>query len=185
MKSNILAFFLTIGSIALAALIIWFYNMSDKDAPEMRFVAMELTYDSNTTEDQLLEGVMAYDVVDGDITDRVVVEKTILDEEQGTAVVYYAVSDLSGNVTKQSRVFPADIEDIQGANDGLAEDEHVYPAGFSLESGDLSTDQEQNAESEGPLENENEEAGGDESSSTENSNSDDGASSGDSNTAGN
>ncbi len=95
-------------------LIVWFYNMSDKDAPEMRFTAMDLTYDSSTTESDLLGGVMAYDAVDGEITDRIVVEKTILDEEQQTAVVYYAVSDLSGNVTKQSRVFPADIDDVRG-----------------------------------------------------------------------
>ncbi len=114
MKSNILAFFLSLGSIGLAVLIVWFYNMSDREAPEMRFMAMDLTYDSATTEQDLLGGVMAHDVVDGDITDRVVVEKTILDEEQGTAVVYYAVSDLSGNVTKQSRVFPADIDDLNG-----------------------------------------------------------------------
>ena len=132
MKSNILAFFLSIGSIALAALIVWFYNMSDKDAPEMRFMAMDLIYDSSTTESSLLNGVVAYDGVDGDITDRIVVEKTILDEEQGTAVVYYAVSDLSGNVTKQSRVFPADIEDLKGENSDIPEyeTEGLYPEGI-------------------------------------------------------
>lgn len=113
MRSNILAFFFTVGSIAMAVLIIWFYNMSDRVAPDMRFVAMELEYGPNTMESDLLNGVMAYDSKDGDITNRIVVEKTILNEEQNTAVVYYAVSDLSGNVTKQSRVFPADIEAIK------------------------------------------------------------------------
>ena len=42
MKSNILAFFLSIGSVALAVLIFWLYSMTDRDAPEMRFMAMEL-----------------------------------------------------------------------------------------------------------------------------------------------
>ncbi len=129
MKSNILAFFLSIGSIGLAVLIVWFYNMSDRTAPEMRFMAMDLVYDSNTTESELLKGVMAYDAVDGEITDRVVVEKAILDEEQQTAVVYYAVSDLSGNVTKQSRVFPADIEDIKGTKEEN-EEVNIYTGGF-------------------------------------------------------
>ncbi len=129
MKSNILAFFLSIGSIGLAVLIVWFYNMSDRTAPEMRFMAMDLVYDSNTAESELLKGVMAYDAVDGEITDRVVVEKAILDEEQQTAVVYYAVSDLSGNVTKQSRVFPADIEDIKGTKEEN-EDVNIYTGGF-------------------------------------------------------
>jgi len=129
LKSNILAFFLSIGSIGLAVLIVWFYNMSDRTAPEMRFMAMDLVYDSNTAESDLLKGVMAYDAVDGEITDRVVVEKAILDEEQQTAVVYYAVSDLSGNVTKQSRVFPADIEDIKGTKEEN-EEVNIYTGGF-------------------------------------------------------
>ena len=129
MKSNILAFFLSIGSIGLAVLIVWFYNMSDRTPPEMRFMAMDLTYNSETTESELLKGVMAYDSVDGDLTNRVVVEKTILDEEQQTAVVYYAVSDLSGNVTKQSRVFPADIADIKGVKEEK-EEVNIYSGGF-------------------------------------------------------
>ena len=153
MKSNILAFFLSIGSIALAVLIVWFYNMSDKDAPEMRFMAMDLIYDSSTTESNLLGGVVAYDGVDGDITDRIVVEKTILDEEQGTAVVYYAVSDLSGNVAKQSRVFPADIEDLKGENEDLfnSEEGGLFPEGFAAEEdsgeGESSDEQEEGEES--------------------------------------
>ena len=129
MKSNILAFFLSIGSIGLAVLIVWFYNMSDRTPPEMRFMAMDLTYNSETTESELLKGVMAYDSVDGDLTNRVVVEKTILDEEQQTAVVYYAVSDLSGNVTKQSRVFPADIADMKGIKEEK-EEVNIYSGGF-------------------------------------------------------
>ena len=98
----------------MAVFIVWFYNMSDRIEPEMRFTSYDLTYNSDTREADLLNGVMAYDAVDGDITNRIVVEKTILNEEQSAAVVYYAVSDLSGNVTKQSRVFNADIESLRG-----------------------------------------------------------------------
>ena len=115
MKSNILAFFFTIGSIVMAAFIVWFYNMSDRTEPEMRFTAYDLTYNADTKEADLLNGVMAYDAIDGDITDRIVVEKTILNEEQDAAVVYYAVSDKSGNVTKQSRIFSADIDSLKGS----------------------------------------------------------------------
>ena len=141
MKSNIIAFFLSIGSIALAVIIVWFYNLSDRTPPEMRFVAMDLIYNSQTNEADLLNGVMAYDAVDGDITNRVVVEKTIFDEEQGTAVVYYAVSDLSGNVTKQSRVFPADLTDINGTDEeAFEQQEGMFPAGFATvsETGEVS-----------------------------------------------
>ncbi len=134
MKSNILAFFFTIGSIAMAVLIIWFYNMSDRVAPEMRFVAMDLTYTADTEEKDLMSGVMAYDDRDGDITDRIVIEKTILNEESSTAVVYYAVSDLSGNVTKQSRVFPADLTGFTNAEN--AEEDMTFPEGFLQQSED-------------------------------------------------
>ena len=130
MKSNILAFFFTIGSIVMAVFIVWFYNMSDKIQPEMRFSSYDLIYDENTKDVDLLNGVTAYDAVDGDITDRIVVEKTILNEQQESAVVYYAVSDKSGNVTKQSRVFPADIASIKGSGNVLfSTDQNV--GGFS------------------------------------------------------
>ncbi|WP_035772196.1 hypothetical protein [Butyrivibrio sp. VCD2006] len=119
MKSNILAFFFTIGSIVMAVFIVWFYNMSDRVEPEMRFSSYDLTYNGDTRDIDLLNGVAAYDAVDGDITDRIVVEKTILNEEQSSAVVYYAVSDRSGNVTKQSRVFPADIASIRSSDNVL------------------------------------------------------------------
>ena len=126
MKSNILAFFFTIGSIVMVVFIVWFYNMSDRIQPEMRFSAYELTYDENTKDIDLLNGVTAYDAIDGDITDRIVVEKTILNEQQESAVVYYAVSDKSGNVTKQSRVFPADIASIRsGGNVLFSTDQNV------------------------------------------------------------
>ncbi|WP_024866482.1 immunoglobulin-like domain-containing protein [Butyrivibrio sp. FCS014] len=81
------------------------YGRSDRIAPEFRFSALELVYDSQTTDRQLKEGINAYDAKDGDLTGRIVVEKVVLNRDAGTAVVYYAVSDLSGNVTKESRVF--------------------------------------------------------------------------------
>ena len=117
MRGNILAFLFTLGSIALAALCVVFYGRSDQTPPEFRFTAMELTYDAETKEAELLQGIAAYDGTDGDVTDRIVVEKVVLNETRGTAVVYYAVSDYSGNVTKQSRVFPADISSFAPQTD--------------------------------------------------------------------
>ena len=162
MKSNILAFFFTIGSIVMVVFIAWFYNMSDRIKPEMRFSSYDLIYDENTKDIDLLNGVAAYDAVDGDITDRVVVEKTILNEQQESAVVYYAVSDKSGNVTKQSRVFPADIASIRSSGNvlfstdqnvgGYVED--VMSNGFNTEGFDT-TDELPDEESEGGFQTEN------------------------------
>ena len=121
MRGNILGIFFTILSGVLIFLIVVAYGRSDRIAPEFRFSALNLVYDSTTTEKQLKEGINAYDAKDGDLTNRIVVEKVVLNKDAGTAVVYYAVADLSGNVSKQSRVFPADIADLE--SDGELEEE--------------------------------------------------------------
>ena len=121
MRGNILGIFFTILSGVLVALIVFAYGRSDRLAPEFRFSTVGFIYDSKTTDRDLLQGINAYDSKDGDMTKRIVVEKVVLNREAETAVVYYAVADLSGNVSKQSRVFPADIADLE--SDGELEEE--------------------------------------------------------------
>lgn len=129
MRSNLLGVFFTILSGVLIALIVIAYGRSDRIAPEFRFSAVDLIYDSKTRDNDLRVGINAYDAKDGDLTAKIVVEKVVLNREAETAVVYYAVADRSGNVTKQSRVFPADIADIDNNGDSseIIEDEE-YPA---------------------------------------------------------
>ena len=117
MKGNILGIFFTILSGVMVALIVLAYGRSDRMAPEFRFSALDLVYDSETKDKELITGINAYDAKDGDISERIVVEKVVLNREAGTAVVYYAVADYSGNVTKQSRVLPANIMDIDSNGD--------------------------------------------------------------------
>ncbi len=117
MRGNILGIFFTILSGVLIFLIVVAYGRSDRIAPEFRFSALNMVYDSRTTDSDLITGIAAYDAKDGDLTDRIVVEKVVLNRDKETAVVYYAVADYSGNVTKQSRVFPANISDIENNGD--------------------------------------------------------------------
>ena len=117
MRGNILGIFFSILSGVLIFLIVVAYGRSDRSAPEFRFSATDVIYDSKTSDSNLKVGVNAYDSQDGDLTGRIVVEKVVLNRDKETAVVYYAVADFSGNVTKQSRVFPADIADIDSANE--------------------------------------------------------------------
>ena len=117
MRGNILGIFFTILSGVLIFLIVVAYGRSDRIAPEFRFSAVNMIYNSKTTDTDLITGIAAYDAKDGDLTDRIVVEKVVLNRDKRTAVVYYAVADFSGNVTKQSRVFPADISDIDNNGD--------------------------------------------------------------------
>ena len=128
MRGNLLGIFFSILSGVLIFLIVVAYGRSDRIAPEFRFSATDTIYNSQTADNDLKVGINAYDAKDGDLTGRIVVEKVVLNREKETAVVYYAVADYSGNVTKQSRVFPADIEDIdKNANpsDYIEEEETV------------------------------------------------------------
>lgn len=83
------------------------YCTTDRQMPEFSFAAADIVYHDGIEESALLEGVSAYDSVDGDITDRIVVEKTMENRDDDTVVVFYAVNDKAGNVAKASRVFDA------------------------------------------------------------------------------
>lgn len=83
----------------------------DRKAPVIAFSENDLIYYSGIDEGQLLNGVTATDNNDGDITDRIVVEKIVQDKQENRAVVYYAVMDRNGNVAKASRVFEAVAEE--------------------------------------------------------------------------
>lgn len=53
--------------------------------------------------DALLQGISAWDNIDGDVTDSLVVESMILLDENDTMSVTYAAFDRSGNVAKATR----------------------------------------------------------------------------------
>ena len=109
-KGNFLAIVFILLSVLIIVASVYMYRGMDKIAPEFRFSALDITYNDETTERDLLQGIKAFDAKDGDVSDRIVIEKVVANEEAGTAVVYYAVSDMSGNVTKQSRIFPAEFK---------------------------------------------------------------------------
>ena len=108
MKSyRALVIILIIVNTILIGVCAFFYISKDKVAPKFSFADNSAVYNANIDSEVLLEGITAYDGVDGDVTDRIVIEKIVENVENRTAVVYYAVSDLSGNVEKTSRQFNA------------------------------------------------------------------------------
>jgi hypothetical protein len=145
-RGNIFGILFSILSGVLIFLIVVAYGRSDRIEPEFRFSATDTIYDSATTDNDLKVGINAYDAKDGDLTSRIVVEKVVLNREKETAVVYYAVADYSGNVTKQSRVFPADIADIDKNADPseiIEEEEELFPVlNLSQEEGEGSEESE-------------------------------------------
>ena len=136
MRGNILGIFFTVLSGVMVALIVFAYGRSDRLAPEFRFSALDLVYNSNTEDKDLVAGINAFDSKDGDLSNRIVVEKVVLNKDAGTAVVYYAVADHSGNVAKQSRVFPADIADLDNNGDSFEMMEDEMHPNLTFEAGE-------------------------------------------------
>lgn len=85
----------------------------DRKAPVLSFSENDLIYYSGIDNEKLLQGVAAMDAKDGDVSDRIVVEKIVQNKNENRAVVYYAVTDLDGNAAKASRVFEA-VDEVTG-----------------------------------------------------------------------
>lgn len=75
---------------------------TDDSVPVLNVPADELCLSVKCTEEDLLNGVTAYDEKDGDLTDRVIVESVSRFTKQGVSKVTYAVCDSDNHVTSRS-----------------------------------------------------------------------------------
>lgn len=158
--------FAVLNMILIVACVVLLLN-KDKKPPVISFSENDLIYYSGIDNEKLLQGVAAMDAKDGDVSDRIVVEKIVQNKDENRAVVYYAVTDLDGNAAKASRVFEAvnestgnAMKDIGMAGfDGdmdealLNETEEMTPAIAGNEevqeaAGDLQEEQEEAAQAE-------------------------------------
>lgn len=100
MNKKITALLLVVLILVLA----WAYyiNAGVDRTPPVITVSGEMMYTEGEPQSKLLEGVTAYDEVDGDVTDSVIVEKTHL-TSAGELTVYYAAKDSHNNVTRIQR----------------------------------------------------------------------------------
>ncbi len=94
-------------NIVLIVVCLFFLLRMDREAPKFEFQPNDLIYTIKTDEARLLEGIKAYDGHDGDITENIVIEKMIEKKDDNKVIIFYAVSDQSGNITKASREFKA------------------------------------------------------------------------------
>ena len=115
-RGSILTIILFLGSAAWIAVGAFLWVKADRKAPEIIFFESELRYEPWMQTEELMTAVSAYDDRDGDVSDRIVVEKIVENRNESAVVVYYAVSDTAGNVTKASRHFVAEFG---------TEDDHV------------------------------------------------------------
>lgn len=106
-QSKIISIALTAVDAILITICVVMYLRADRTAPEFSFQASDVRYRTDMDKQELLAGITAYDRIDGDVTDRIVIEKVTENQRDSVAVVFYAVSDLSGNVAKTSKLFQA------------------------------------------------------------------------------
>lgn len=100
------------------------YLQLDRTAPKFLLESTDIVYVPDMDGNELAEGITANDNRDGDVTDRIVIEKITEKREEHTAVVYYAVCDSSGNTAKLSKLFHADYpEEEKGTDKDSAPDE--------------------------------------------------------------
>ncbi len=126
-KGKVPVIILTMINLILAGIFLVFYLRMDRTAPEFRFQTSDYIYIRSDGESELLDNISAMDAVDGNVTDRIVIEKIVENKADSSIVVFYAVSDTAGNVAKISRVFPAQFEEdyAQTTNQTGAEEQMI------------------------------------------------------------
>lgn len=108
MNSKIALIGVFVADAALIAASAFLYLNLDRTAPVISFADNDsrLVYTESMSDEELLEGVSAFDDVDGDVTKSLLVEK-VSETADGNVIVTYAAIDLSNNVAKKSRMYHA------------------------------------------------------------------------------
>lgn len=106
-RDNIIGTIIAVMNVILIVVCVLLFLKKDRTEPVFKYEEVDTIYRTGMDSDKLLEGMMAYDEIDGDVTDRIVLEKTTENYAKKSIVAFYAVSDKSGNVAKCSRTFPA------------------------------------------------------------------------------
>ena len=111
-KKNLIALIITVLDVLLLAVLIFLYVNTDRTRPVITFSQNDIVYNDGMDISSLLDGIEAVDDRDGDISDKVIIEKISDYRQQDIAVVFYAVSDSSGNVGRASKEYRAVFKDM-------------------------------------------------------------------------
>lgn len=139
-QGRIIGIILSVINVILVVTCVVFYMKADRTAPEFEVRAADIVYREGVDNAELLEGITAYDNVDGEVTDRIVIEKMIENRENGSLVVFYAVSDKAGNVAKFSKAFQAAFD-----TDSKAEEENTDEMAMRLKEAGIEAELENGA----------------------------------------
>ncbi|MBR3645135.1 MAG: hypothetical protein IKN54_01835 [Lachnospiraceae bacterium] len=101
---------LCIACVAVLLISLTYRNNRNKNfdytPPEMIVDKDEIEVSIEATDDELIKGVSAYDKVDGDVSDRIIIEKLEKDAEgeYNEFIATYVCFDKSGNKTRVKRL---------------------------------------------------------------------------------
>lgn len=127
-----------VNVLAIAGIIFWYINRDN--TPPVITREEEIIYEETMADEELLQGVIAMDGTDGDVSHTLVVEKVTVNPNSGKAVVTYGAMDRSGNIAKQS--FQMEMEEV--VVDVMEETPVTNGSGevFTLEAGEAVIDAE-------------------------------------------
>ena len=92
--------YITIGVVLLLMIIILLISVvGDKKGPTITVGYTDMVYVPGMDVNKLLEGVSAFDKKDGDVSNSLLIDSVVVNEEEGNAKVIYAAKDKSGNIT--------------------------------------------------------------------------------------
>ncbi|MCD8074729.1 MAG: DUF5011 domain-containing protein [Lachnospiraceae bacterium] len=92
--------------------VIYLRISEDHTAPEISY-SDSIVYSDGMTTEELLEGVIATDDEDGDVSDSLTVERVVTNSEEAKATVIYVAKDSHNNIAKVTRVIDYDIEETE------------------------------------------------------------------------
>lgn len=125
-QDKVINIILVAVNVILTAVCAVLYLGTDRTDPRFVIQPAEVIYTPGMEESALYGGIGAHDDRDGEITDKIVIEKIVENQAEKTAIVYYAVSDAAGNVAKFSKLFPAEYPvEVSAAVGGEGDESQV------------------------------------------------------------
>jgi len=90
--------------VVLLGVTILIFTKDNDEGPEISFTEQNITYTEGSDTLALLNGVVAIDTVDGDVSDSLLVESIIPLRDDTTAKITYAAKDMGNHITKKSMI---------------------------------------------------------------------------------
>lgn len=117
---------LVIVCIGLGAGVVFLKGSDDNEGPKITFEeGKDTKYSSNTTKDELLQKVKAYDEKDGDVTDSLTVETMYPKNDGKEMVIIFVAKDKSNNVTKKEFTMEAADGNAENPDIGLIDPDAI------------------------------------------------------------